>query len=89
MTEDVVDSPVGVCVFIRSVVSNSVTPWAVGHQASLSMGFSGQEYWSRLPFPPPQDLTKPGSKPTSPVSSALQVVSLPLNHWGGSLVLQR
>ena len=29
------------------------TPWTVAHQAPLSMGFSRQEYWSRLPFPPP------------------------------------
>ena len=26
-------------------------PWTVAHQASLSMGFSRQEYWSGLPFP--------------------------------------
>ena len=32
------------------------TPWAVAHQASLSMGFSRQEYWSRLPFPSSGDL---------------------------------
>ena len=30
-----------------------VTPWIVAHQAPLSMGFSRQEYWSRLPFPSP------------------------------------
>ena len=29
------------------------TPWTVAHQASLSMGFSRQEYWSWLPFPTP------------------------------------
>ena len=29
------------------------TPWTVAHQAPLSMGFSGQEYWSGLPFPSP------------------------------------
>ena len=28
-------------------------PWTVAHQAPLSMGFSRQEYWSRLAFPPP------------------------------------
>ena len=28
-----------------------VTPWTVAGQAPLSMGFSGQEYWSGLPFP--------------------------------------
>ena len=33
------------------VTSNSATPWAVVHQAPLSMEFSRQEYWSELPFP--------------------------------------
>ena len=32
------------------------TPWAVAHQAPLSMGFSRQEYWSGLPFPSPGDI---------------------------------
>ena len=27
-----------------------VTPWTVVHQVPLSMGFSWQEYWNRLPF---------------------------------------
>ena len=41
-------------------MSNSVTPWTVALQAPLSMGFSRQEYWSGLPFPPPgDDLTSP------------------------------
>ena len=31
------------------------------HQAPLSMGFSRQEYWSRLPFPLPGNLPHPGS----------------------------
>ena len=30
---------------------------------ALSVGFSRQEYWSGLPFPPPGDLPKPGSEP--------------------------
>ena len=29
------------------------TPWTIACQAPLSMGFSRQEYWSGLPFPPP------------------------------------
>ena len=33
-----------------------VTPWTAAHQSPLSMGFSQQEYWSGLPFPPPRDL---------------------------------
>ena len=46
----------------------------------LSMGFSQQEYWSRLPFPPPGDLPNPGIKPTSPAPYALLVDALPLSH---------
>ena len=29
------------------------TPWTAAYQAPLSLGFSRQEYWSRLPFPSP------------------------------------
>ena len=43
-----------------------VTLWTVAHQALLSMGFSRQEYWSRLPFLPPEDLPDPGIEPRSP-----------------------
>jgi len=43
-----------------------VTPWIVDHQASLSMGFSRQEYWTGLPCPPPGDLPDPGIEPVSP-----------------------
>ena len=32
-----------------AVVSDSVTPWTVAYQASLSIGFSRQGYWSGLP----------------------------------------
>ena len=42
------------------------TPWTVTCQAPLSMEFSRQEYWSRLPFPSPGDLPHPGIEPTSP-----------------------
>ena len=51
---------------VTSVVTDSATQWTVAHQASLSMGFSGQEYWSWLPCPPPGDLPDPGIKPGSP-----------------------
>ena len=30
-----------------------VTPWTAAQQALLSMGFSRQEYWSRVPLPSP------------------------------------
>ena len=38
----------------------SATLWTVAHQASLSMGFPGQEYLRGLPCPPPGDLPVPG-----------------------------
>ena len=52
------------------------TLWTIAHQAPLSMGFSKQEYWSRLPFPPLGDL------PTQGLNWHL----LDLLHWeAGSL----
>ena len=39
---------------------------SVTYQASLSMGFSRQEYWSGLPFPSPGDLPNPGIEHGSP-----------------------
>ena len=39
--------------------------------AALSMGFSRQEYWDVLPFPPPGDLPDPRIKPTSLTSPEL------------------
>jgi len=47
-----------------------MTPWTVAHQAPLSMGFSRQEHWSRLPFPSPGDLPNPGIEPMSPALQA-------------------
>ena len=63
-----------VCVCVCAVLSH-VQPFAtagtVAVQASLSMGFSMQEYWSWLPFPTPGDLLDPGIQPASLVSPAL------------------
>ena len=71
--------------FSRLVMSHSfATPWTVTHQASLSMEFSSQVYWSRLPFPSPGGLPYPGIKPASPI---WQAVSLPLSHLGKLLDL--
>ena len=44
-----------------------VTAWTTARQAPLSMGFSRQESWSGLPFPPP------GIEPKSLASPALAV----------------
>ena len=68
------------CVCAQSLrhVGLFATLWNVVHQALLSMGFSRQEYWSMLPFPTPEDLANPEIKPTSLVSPAMAVDSLPL-----------
>ena len=54
-----------------SCVRLFATPWTVAHQAPLSMGFSGQEYWSGWPRPPPGDLPDPGIQSASLASPAL------------------
>ena len=59
------------CTCARSVMSDSVTPWTVAHQAPPSMGFSGHEYCSGLPLPSPGDLSNPGIEPVSLESPAL------------------
>ena len=46
------------------------TPWTVAYEAPPSMGFSSQEYWSRLPFNSPGDLLNPGIEPGSPALEA-------------------
>ena len=79
-----------VCVCVRaharaqslSHVQLFETPWAMAHQAPLSMGFFQQEYWNGLPFPSLGDLPNPGIKPLSPVPPALQAYSLLPSHWG-------
>ena len=43
------------------------------------MGFSRQEYWSGLPFPPPEGLPDPGIKPVSPIGRRI------LYHWATSV----
>ena len=55
----------------HSVVSDSVTPWTVAHQAPLSMRFPRQEYWNGLPFPSPGDLPHLELELVSPASPIL------------------
>ena len=63
----------------HSVVSDSANPQTIACQASLSMEFSRQEYWSGLPFPSPEPLPNPGIEPWSPAS---QADSLPFELQG-------
>ena len=48
-----------------------VIPWTVARQVPLPMGFSRQEYWSGLLFPPSGDLPESGIEPESLTSPAL------------------
>ena len=41
------------------MLNSFATPWTAACQAPLSIGFPRQEYWSRLPFPSPGDLSNP------------------------------
>ena len=51
------------CGLVTELCPTLVTPWTVACQASLSMGFSRQEYCNGLPFPSPGDLPNPEIKP--------------------------
>ena len=54
-----------------------VSPWTVACQASLSIGFFRQGYWSGLPFPSPGHLPEPGIKRVSPTLRADSLLSEP------------
>ena len=60
-----------------------VTPWTIARQASLSIGFPRQEYWSGLPIPSPgAESFQPRDQNQSP---ALQADSLPSEPPGEPL----
>ena len=69
-------------VLVAQCVRLFVTLWTVAHRAPLSVEFSRQECWSRLPCPSPGDLPNPGTEPVSPAAPALQADSLLLSHRG-------
>ena len=78
------------CVWALSHAQLFATAWTVALQASLSMGFSRREYWSRLSFPPPGDLPDSGIKPESPAAPALEdwlfycwAIREALSYWWG------
>ena len=70
----------------KSCLTLFATPWTletVACHSCLSMGFSRQEHWSGLPFPPPGKLPNQGIEPRSP---ALQADSVPLCHQGSPMI---
>ena len=59
------------CAQLLSRVRLLATSWTIVHQVPLSMGFSREEDWSELPFPPPGYLPNSGIDPVSLASPAL------------------
>ena len=78
-TEQLSSNSKYVTVLATQICPTVCKPMTVTHQATLSMKFSRQEYWSGLPCPSPVDLPNPGVKPGSP---ALLEVSLPFEPSG-------
>ena len=56
------------CAKLLQLCPTLCSPWTVGCQAPLSMGFSRKEHWSGLSFPPPGDLPDSGTEHISPTS---------------------
>ena len=71
----------------HSVVSDSVILRTGARQAPLSMRFSGQEYWSGLPFPSPGDLPDPGIEPVSPSLADGFFTAEPSRRVQGSMLM--
>ena len=86
-----VNLPMKVKLKLLSRIQLFETPWTIAYQAPPSMGFSRQEYWSRLPFPSPEDLPNPGIEPGSPALQADALLSeppgKPLIHNGNYLIV--
>ena len=60
------------------------TPWTVSHQALLSVGFSRQEHWRGLPFPPPGDLPNPEASKSPALAGWFLITS---TTWEAPLVI--
>ena len=55
--------------------------WTIAYQVPLSMGFSRQEYWSELPFPPPR--RPPGSSRDQYHPHGKEMLKSKMAVWGG------
>ena len=74
---------------LLSCVLFFVTPGTKAPQALLSVGFSRQEYWSGLPFPPPGDLPDPGIEPVSLCISCVVCFGVLIVLWVGKIPWRR
>ena len=81
------------CVLSHSVLSNFCGPrdcpgFFVALQATVSMEFFQQEYWSGLPFPTSGDLTVPWPRDGSCISGFGREILYHLCHLGFNLFLK-
>ena len=65
---------------VTQVCPTLVTPGTIAHQTPLSVGFSRQEHWRRLPFPTPGDLPDPGIEAVS-LGSAREFFTTVRGAW--------
>ena len=78
------------CSLVTKSVSDSFAiSWTVARQAPLSMGFSRQEYWSRLPIPFPGDLPHPGIKRVSPALASVFFITEPPGKPSSPVALRK
>ena len=85
-------NPLCVCVCVCVCVCGQLRltlcdPMDCSPQAPLSMEFSRQEYWSRLPFPASGKLPDPWVEPVSLASPALAGSFFTLHHLGSPTLL--
>ena len=64
-----------------------VNPWTVAHQAPLSVGFSRQEYWNGLLFPPPGDLPDLRLQLESPALAGRFFTPQPIFIWSHRVLI--
>ena len=56
---------------LLSCVRLFATSSSIAHQATLSMGFPRQEYWSEVPLPPPGESSRPRDRNPIPCVSCI------------------
>ena len=70
---------------LLSCVRLFATSWTAAFQATLSMGFSRQEFWHGLPFPLPRDFPDPRIKPVfTELAGGLYNTGPPGKPWRAS-----
>ena len=62
-----------------------VTPWTAAYQAPPPMGFSRQEYWSRVPLPSPNCGIRINRKPCERPSFLTNTNTTASHSWDGTL----